>query len=225
MLEANKSKWFEKIFGIYNRNLLKRRFNSLKVSGLESFLNKRSDFPLLIYSNHSSWWDGLVIFEILKKFSFENYVMMEDKQLKKLKLFRKLGAFSVTRENPREGLKSINYAVRKLSQNSNAMVLIFPQGKIEPNDLRPIKFYNGISRIVEKTINCNMLPISIRYEFSNNYKPEIYVKIGEIKYFQNQKNFKSKILSDELESELTELLNSLITNVINGDLVDFENLL
>jgi 1-acyl-sn-glycerol-3-phosphate acyltransferase len=99
MLEANKIRWFEKIFAIYNRNLLRRRFHSLQVSGLNFLARKNAEMPSVIYANHSSWWDGLVFLEILRRFDFEYYVMMEEKQLRNLFFFRWLGAFSVVRRN------------------------------------------------------------------------------------------------------------------------------
>jgi 1-acyl-sn-glycerol-3-phosphate acyltransferase len=141
MLEAKKNFLFEKIFVSYNRFLLKRRFCSIKISGLEYLENRNPDLPMIIYANHSSWWDGLVIFEVLSKFKFENYVMMEEKQLRKLRFFRLLGAFSVVRENPREAIKSINYAVKMLSEKTNCTLLIFPQGEILPSDVRPMRFF------------------------------------------------------------------------------------
>jgi 1-acyl-sn-glycerol-3-phosphate acyltransferase len=44
--------------------------------------------PQIIYVNHSSWWDGLIFLEILRRFDNENYVLMEEKQLRKLFFFR-----------------------------------------------------------------------------------------------------------------------------------------
>src|SRR5688500_17469225 len=107
MLEANKSRIFERIFSLYNRNLLKRRFHSLHVSGLDFLFNKQDGIPLLIYCNHSSWWDGLVAFQISYQTGLDSFLMMEEKQLKDLFLFRRLGVFSVVREDPRQAFKSI----------------------------------------------------------------------------------------------------------------------
>jgi len=225
MLEAKKSKLFEKIFYVYNHNLLKRRFHSLNIRGSENFSTKDPNFPLLIYANHSSWWDGLVIFEILQMFAFENYFMMEEKQLKNLPLFRKLGAFSVIRENPRESLKSINYAVKKLKENPKTAVVIFPQGEILPNDLRPIKFFNGVSKIIEKSEKCYYVSIAVRYEFLNYFKPEIFVNIGSVKKIENNGNYEYKKLTNELELELTRDLDKLKERFVSNKLNDFENLL
>ena len=224
MLEANKSLWFEKIFAIYNRNLLKRRFHSLQISGLNFLKNKDAKFPLIIYANHSSWWDGLVFLEILQRFNFENYVMMEEKQLRKLFLFRKLGAFSVIRENPRDAVKSINYAANLLKENSNRMLLIFPQAEILPNDVRPLRFYNGLARIVGKAEKSYTFPTALRYEFLGNYKPEIYVKISEPQSVESNNNFNPKSLTENFEERLTDTLDDLKQDIVSNKTSEYVKL-
>jgi 1-acyl-sn-glycerol-3-phosphate acyltransferase len=218
MLEAKKSGWFEKIFAIYNRNLFGRRFQALKVEGIEN-LNK---FPMIIYCNHSSWWDGLVTFEISQRAKLDFFVMMEEKQLKDLSLFRKLGAFSVVRENPREAVKSINYAADLLKEKQDRVIWIFPQGRILPNDTRPIEFYNGISRIAEKVQNSYCIPIAIRYEFFGEWKPEVVVKIGKAE-INESKN--SKELTKNLAAKLTDLLDELKQDILGDKLASYENLI
>jgi 1-acyl-sn-glycerol-3-phosphate acyltransferase len=225
MLEAKKSGWFEHVFAIYNHNLLKRRFHSLQASGLDFLKNKSPQIPMIIYANHSSWWDGLAVSEILRRCDYENYVMMEEKQLKKLFLFRKLGAFSVVRENPREAVKSINYAANLLQENPNRTILIFPQGEILPNDVRPLEFYNGISRIIEKIGKCSVLPMALRYEFLGNFKPEIYVKITAPENFNDTLQIDKKELSRKLSAKLTETLDVLKTDVISKNIDDYEKII
>lgn len=223
MLEANKNHWFEKLFTIYNRNLLKRRFHSFNVSGLDFLKNRDLRIPSIIYANHSSWWDGLIIFEICRKLNCDFYVMMEEKQLKNLPLFRKLGAFSVIRENPREAVKSINYAVNLLKTDSAKTILIFPQGEIQPNDRRPLIFFNGLSRIIAKTGKCAVVPLSIRLEFLGQYKPEIFVKISEPQLFSDDLKFDSKSLTLNLAEILTRNLDNLKNKIVEKNFSDFEN--
>jgi len=224
MLEAKKSRWFENIFAIYNRNLLKRRFHSLQIYGLNYLNDKDLQIPLVIYANHSSWWDGLVIRHILRRYDFENYVMMEEKQLRELFLFRKLGAFSVVREKPREAVKSINYAADLLKENPNRTILIFPQGEILPNDIRPLEFYNGLSRIIEKAEMCSAVPIALRYEFLGNYKPEIYVKINAPETFNDIVRTDRKELSRKLSEKLTTTLDDLKTDIISSNTANYEKI-
>ncbi|HEX9930572.1 MAG TPA: lysophospholipid acyltransferase family protein, partial [Pyrinomonadaceae bacterium] len=178
MLKANKSRLFETLFAVYNRNLFRRRFAALRVQGIENLQNRKSDLPLILYANHSSWWDGLAAFEIGRAARLDHFLMMEEKQLKQLFLFRRLGAFSVVRENPRESLRSINYAVEILKEKPNRSLWIFPQGEILPSDARPLHFYQGLARIIEITGECVAAPVAMRYEFLGEFKPVVFARIG-----------------------------------------------
>jgi chlorobactene lauroyltransferase len=225
MLEANKSRWFEKIFAVYNRNLLKRRFHSLRVSGLEFLRKKDEKIPLIIYANHSAWWDGLVAFQISQAAALDSFVMMEEKQLRKLFLFRLLGAFSVVREKPRQAAESINYAAKLLKNNPERTLWIFPQGEILPNDSRPVSFYKGLSRIIEKVEKCSATSLAIRYEFLGEFKPEIFVKIGMPEIISTNSDFDAKKLTSELENQLTKILDDLKEDVLYQNSGNYKNLL
>lgn len=223
MLEANKSRLFERIFAIYNRHLIKRRFHSLEVSGFEFLLDKNFNTPLIIYCNHSSWWDGLIVFQILYEAGLNGFVIMEEKNLRKYPLFRRLGAFSVVRENPREALKSINYAAKLLNEDAKKTLWMFPQGEILPNDLRPIKFYGGLAKIVEKVGKCRLASLSMRYDFCAEFKPQIFVKIEEPEILSVNEDFDNKQLTNKLTERLTFNLDKLRNDVIKGDLENYKS--
>jgi len=224
MLEAKKSAWFEKVFAAYNHNLFKRRFHSVRVSNLEFLRQRNSQIPLIVYANHSSWWDGLVAFEISRRTRLDSYVLMEEKQLKKLFLFRRIGAFSVVREKPREAAKSINYAVNLLREKPDRTIWVFPQGEILPNDARPIQFFNGISRIVEKLGKCFVAPVAMRYEFTGKFKPEIFVRIALPELISINKNFDSKHLTKHLTKRLTEILDNLKQDILTREIDTYEKI-
>lgn len=225
MLTAKKSFWFEKIFAVYNRNLIKCRFHAFRVSGLSELQKRNSKAPLIIYANHSAWWDGLVAFEIWRRAALDAFVMMEEKQLKKLFLFRRLGAFSVVRENARQAVESIRYAADILNEKPSRALWIFPQGKITPNDARPIIFYNGLSRIIEKTRRAEILPVAFRYEFAGDFKPEIFVKIGKIESIDATENFNSKRATAVFADKLTKLLGELKDETTNENFDDYERII
>lgn len=223
MLEAKKSVWFEKVFAVYNQNLIKRRFHSLQVSGLEFLRDKDARMPLIIYANHSSWWDGLVAFELFRQAKLDAFCLMEEKHLKKLFLFQRLGAFSIVRENPREAVKSINYAVELLKKTGGTL-LMFPQGEIVSYDSRPIKFYTGLSRIIAQIGKVYAVPMAMRYEFLGEFKPQIFVKIGQPELIETDKNFKAKEKTNVFAERLTKNLDKLKSDIVNKNLVAYENL-
>lgn len=151
--------------------------------------------------------------------------MMEEKQLRKLFLFRKLGAFSVIRDNPREAHKSVKYASRLLIENSQRTLWIFPQGEILPNDRRPLKFYGGAAKIIEKVGKCSAAPLSMRYEFLGKFKPQIFVKIEEPEMFSIKKDLDAKFLTEKLSARLTDNLDQLRNDVIHQNFSSYRSIL
>jgi chlorobactene lauroyltransferase len=223
LLKANKSRWFESVFAVYNRNLFRRRFAALQVQGIENLQDRKSDLPLVLYANHSSWWDGLVAFEIGRAARLDQFLMMEEKQLKQLFLFRRLGAFSVVRENPRAGMLSINYAVEILKEKTNRTLWIFPQGEILSNDTRPLQFYHGLARVIEKTGECTAAPVAMRYEFLGDFKPTAFAKIGRAEIFTGVKD--TKRLTEQFSLQVAEILDKLRIEIVAGKSNDFIDLL
>jgi chlorobactene lauroyltransferase len=223
MLSAKKSAWFEKVFAIYCRNLFKRRFHTFRISNSDLLVHVENQLPLVIYCNHSSWWDGLVAFEVSQNLKLDSFVMMEEKQLKNLSLFRQLGAFSVIREKPREAVKSINYAIKLLKEKQDRTLWVFPQGEILPNDI-PIKFFNGVSRIIEKIGNCNIVSMAICYEFLGDFKPEIFVKFGNLQKMEISRDFNSKILTKHFEDCLSNTMRDLKMDINTNNFNNYERL-
>jgi 1-acyl-sn-glycerol-3-phosphate acyltransferase len=124
-------------------------------------------------------------------------------------------------EKPREAIKSINYAADLLQENSSRMLLIFPQGEIFPNDVRPLRFYNGLARIIEKANKSSAFPAAVRYEFLGNYKPEIFINIGEPERVQAAGNFNSKNLTANFEKRLTDTLDELKQNITLNNTTEY----
>ena len=224
MLEAKKTAWFEMVFAVYNRNLLKRRFHSLQVAGLDFLREKDAEIPFIVYGNHSGWWDGLVAFEIFRQAKLDAFFMMEEKQLKNLFLFQRLGAFSIVRENGREAIKSINYSA-ELLKKSGGTLLIFPQGEIFSNDARPIKFYNGLSRIIEKIGKVYVVPMAMRYEFLGEFKPQIFVNIGLPELIKIDSNFIPKEKTNDFAECLTTNLDKLKSDIVSKNFNRFEKII
>lgn len=165
----------------------------------------------------------MAAFEIGRAAGLDQFLMMEERQLRQLFLFRRLGAFSVVRESPREALASVRYAVETLKEKSNRAVWIFPQGEILPNDQRPLRFYGGAARIMEKTGVCAAAPVAMRYEFLGDFKPAAFVKIGQVEVFSGSTDFKQ--LSAHLSFRLTAALDTIKSDITAQNADKFIDLL
>ncbi len=224
MLPARKSKLFERVFATYNRNLIARRFTGLRIAGLKQLRARASDEPLVLYANHSSWWDGLVIFAVGHECRLEQYAMMEARQLMMYPFHRKLGAFGVVRENAREAMRSIEYAA-KLLDKTNRALWIFPQGETQLNDTRPLKMFTGAARIIKRMSVASVAPVALRYEFLDDFRPEIFVRVGNIERVTATNEIDAKIFTRGMENLLTSTLDCMRDDIFRADFSDYEEII
>ena len=100
--------------------------------------------------------------------------MMLEEQLKKHMFLNKCGGFSVIK-NPKELLRSINYAA-SLLEDKNNMVLMFPQGFIETKYRYPFHFERGIAEVLKRTSDkVQMVFVANMIDYFSNASPSLYI--------------------------------------------------
>ena len=178
MIAANKNDILDSLLFIYFRRMVRRSFHTVAGRGLERLRQLPNDRPVLLFCNHTNWWDGLVLYLLTRQMPHKAvYCMMEEKQLKHYRFFTWLGAFSVDLSSPLRSAASIRYAQRLLQKNETA-IWIFPQGKLcrqnEPMEIKP-----GTDYLALNTPHALLVPVALRYEFFREDRPNVLIEIGE----------------------------------------------
>jgi 1-acyl-sn-glycerol-3-phosphate acyltransferase len=186
--------------------------------------------PLLLFCNHSAWWDGHMTMALNEeRWRRAGHAMVEHKQLVRYPFFRAVGAFSIDRQNARSAIETLNYCVELMTSVPNVLVLIAPQGEILANDVRPLSFFNGVGRIVkevaEKAGACAAYPMALRYEFIGEQKPEAFISIGAPLLWHAGDAATAKEITAHMQSALTHALDCLREDVTAYRLNSFEVLL
>jgi hypothetical protein len=88
-----------------------------------------------------------------------------------------------------------------------------------------MRFFNGLSKIIEESGDCLVCPVALRYEFLGNYKPEIFIAVGEPKRFSSVDKIARKKITRELEAILTNCLDHLKSNLANNEINNFKQIL
>jgi 1-acyl-sn-glycerol-3-phosphate acyltransferase len=133
---------------------------SLRVSGVSVRLEETENIghpPYLLMSNHQGALDIRVLLAGLPiPFKF-----IAKRELFRIPVFgwaiRKAGYISIDRQNPREALKAIEEAVRRM--NDGTTVLIFPEGT-RSNDSRLLPFKKGAFSLASRA-EVPILPLAI----------------------------------------------------------------
>jgi len=223
MIRAQKNRLMEWVISRLIFRGLRSRFNSVRLSGAETMESLDRALPIIIYGNHSCWWDGFVEYYIsYGLYGLDQYIMMEEKQMSRYRFFRWLGAFSVNRDSPREAALSLRYAM-SLFDRPGKILCIFPQGVMRPNDSRPLAFYPGLGRIAAGIGKAQLVPMALRYEFLSEQRPDILVRLGPVKVVETPGDHEA--LTRECEDLLTELLDGLRDSVAREDLGGFRTVL
>lgn len=171
MIKASHSKWAQLIFDVYLRVLFKKYFHRLEVTW--NAVSPQENSSILLLANHFSWWDGFFWYYLNKVvWKKKFHIMMLEEQLKRYWFFRFLGAFSI-RKNSRSVMESFAYA-SKLVADPNNLVLIFPQGEIQPLSIEKIKFERGIELLkTSDTYTTQTVFGYVHTEYGSNPKPTV----------------------------------------------------
>lgn len=197
MIPQNKRRWFEHFFAWHVRRRFKKRFSAVRVRNLSAL---KQNAPILVVSNHTSWWDSLIFFDLFfRTLRVDVYAMMDARNLRKIPLLGWIGAFGVELNDKKDGELAINYAAQLLDRPGRA-VLIFPQGSERPVTERPLGFKPGALKIAQR---CQTLvvPVALRYEHGSKEKPEALVNIGDPVEPAQMEDAVAALL-DQIQSEL-----------------------
>ena len=221
MLRVRRSKLYTFWFRHYSRAQFRKFFSSVRTFGSENFDDMDISIPIIFYINHAYWWDGFWSQLCTEAYFHQNlFIIIEYKQLVRYQFFTRLGAFSIVRENPREAIKTINYAVELLStpsEKQNAL-WIFPQGEIKHIDARPLGFFGGSAKIVEGLLKKNT-PVYIcsmvtRADYLDEQKPDMFLSFQTPELIAPENFISIKELTSDMERKTEAHLDELTQNVM-----------
>jgi 1-acyl-sn-glycerol-3-phosphate acyltransferase len=166
-------------FTWYSRRYLRRHFNSLRVTGAD-LSSETLRLPLVVYSNHASWWDPLVGLLLGAGFlqGKNVYAPMDATALERYGFFKRLGAFGVKQNSRRGGVQFLRTA-RTVLKDSDSALWLTPQSRFADARERPVRFKAGIGHLPGMARDVHFVPVAMEYVFWEERLPEILVCFGE----------------------------------------------
>lgn len=215
MLEARKSVVVAWCFRRVQKRLLRATFGKL-------YVQCEGDVSgALLVGNHSSWWDGLVLFELERASVVPHlYTMMAEEGLRRVPIFRWIGAFSIRPDDARDVMRSLAYAGQLLHEGKT--VVLFPQGEERHLELRPLGFLPGAAMLAKRQKRVRVAPFAFYYTVRNERKLEAWVRIGKPVEMEVRDVGKA---TEMLEQAVTSLLDALKVDVVAHAMEKYEQLL
>lgn len=166
-------RWFE----LYSRSYLRRHFHSVRLlrSGAPQ---ECAGSPLVIYLNHSSWWDPLFCLLLAKRFFSErkSFAPIEAEALRRYRFLGKLGFFPV--ENSSAGALKFLRKSEGILARADSALWITPQGKFVDHRVRPPQFERGLHRLMQRNERATFVPLAIEIAYWEERLPEVLMNFG-----------------------------------------------
>ncbi|PZD94079.1 hypothetical protein DNH61_19155 [Paenibacillus sambharensis] len=216
MIEAAKSRFFDWIFYRYNLHVLLRR--SFRYAGIHGELDPPPDPTgsggCLYIMNHSSWWDGLLVYHAFRTCTRQDhYVMMDERQMRDYRFFRKIGAFSIDKTSGKGMLESLSYAAALLREGKR--VWLFPQGDIFHLEQRPLRFQSGAGWLLNAVPDTAVVPVTAYYSLYHHQKAEASLMAGDT-IRSNWAAWSRRDIAGSLRDVLTKQLDAHRSLVVNS---------
>jgi 1-acyl-sn-glycerol-3-phosphate acyltransferase len=165
-------------FNIYLRWYLWRNFNAVRVSraGLPRPPEGR---PVIVYSNHPSWWDPLIFILLTNVFLPGRMAFgpMDAAALQRYRFLRRLGVFGIDPSSMAGARQFLAISSQVLSRPEGVLWITAQGGFVDPRQ-RPIHLRSGIAHLARRESQAVIIPLALEYPFWNERHPEALASFG-----------------------------------------------
>ncbi|MDX1502397.1 MAG: lysophospholipid acyltransferase family protein [Thermoanaerobaculia bacterium] len=137
------------------------------------------DVPVILYSNHPSWWDPILFMLLGAKLVHveEGYGPIDAAMLEKYSLFKRLGLFGVEQDSRRGAAKFLRTSLEIL-ERPGASLWLTAEGEFTDPRRRPVALRPGIAHLAARLPRGRIVPLAMEYPFWNERRPEALVRLG-----------------------------------------------
>ena len=219
MIPARRSTAMLTFFDRYVERYVRGRFHRLLLWRVDDGpatrtarpLITRAARPLIFAMSHASWWDVLVGYVLARRVvGGESYAPMDEAQLARYRILSRLGVYSVDRGSIAGIRAFLRYSTERL--HAGGALWITAQGEITPHWRRPVRFQSGLAHLVRQVPDVAVVPVAVAYEFLDEPRPEILVRMGAARIFERgaEPARITRVLEQALEAELDVLRDAIL---------------
>lgn len=203
------------------RRYFRQHFRAVGVQGAAGLRSLTG--PIIIYGNHSSWWDPMVVVLLGEKLLPErrHYVPMDAQALEQYPILKKLGVFPVEMATTRGAVKFLSMAEAIL--NEGGVLWVTPQGRFADSRDFPLSFKPGLGALALRMPAVPLVPLALEYPFWNERLPESLLHFGNPLHVTPDQPTAGA--TRELENALTASMMELQTAAMARDPSAFETIL
>ena len=204
---ARRSPRLFRLFGWYLHWYFWRNFHALRVSRT-GMPRAPAGRPLIVYSNHPSWWDPALYIMLCGKLfpGRPGYGPMDAKALGRYGILERMGIFGIDLDSPRGAARFLAISTRVL-RDPGSILWITAEGAFTDHRLRPVRLRPGIAHLARRIPGAVILPLAIEYTFWNESRAEALARFGDP--IETGRDRSVAEWTTHLETELTRTMDAL----------------
>ncbi len=174
---ARRSEVLFRLFALYLRWYTSRHFHALRIS--RTGLPRAGQGPLIVYSNHPSWWDPTLYILLCDRLfpGRAGYGPMDSAALRKYRVFERMGIFGVDLDSPRGAATFLRTCLAAL-ERPGGMLWITAEGAFTDPRTRPVTLRPGLAHLARRIPGATILPLALEYTYWNESRAEALVRFG-----------------------------------------------
>jgi 1-acyl-sn-glycerol-3-phosphate acyltransferase len=220
-VRAQRSPRIVRLFGPYMCRYAARRFHGVRLArGTLPVLP--SDRPVIVYSNHPSWWDP-AMFIMLATLRFPDrrgYGPMEASALEQYRFMRRIGIFGIETDNI-SGAAAFLKICTGLLEDPRTMLWIMAEGAFTDARTRPVRLRPGLAHLARRVPGVTIVPLALEYPFWDERTPEALCRFGAA---LESGGGTVEQWNERLEAALTDAMDRLAYDALSRDPARFEPL-
>ncbi|MEM6796695.1 MAG: lysophospholipid acyltransferase family protein, partial [Acidobacteriota bacterium] len=182
--------------------------------------------PLLVYTNHPSWWDP-IHFLLLARRAMPRRRMFgpfEAAALEQYGFFKRLGGFGIETET-RRGVADFLSTSRAILEVPDATLWITAQGEFSDPRRRPVELKPGVAHLARRLDAGAVVPLAVEYPFWNERRPEALSFFGApIPLSADSRSMSAPEWNERLGAALEEAMDRLAAAAQSRDPARFQTL-
>lgn len=215
-----------KIFDRYLNRYFTKNFHGVRLAKDGAAPAVAADHGLVVYCNHSAWWDPLIMFYLSRTVYGERkgFGPIDAEALEKYRFMRKIGLYPVEQESSRGSVHFLNVSHGLLKHPMTSLWLT-PQGQFADARVRPVAFKPGIAHLARDCGQVTFVPMALEYCFWNESKPELLVRFGTPLNSIAPKDKPADDWQNQLQMALQTAQDKLVMDAMSRDPERFTSLL
>ena len=210
----------------YFRRYLRRHLNALRHARWGALDLPAGAGPLVVYSNHPSWWD-LALYVLLSDHLLPDhatYGPIDARMLESYRFLARIGVFGVDLDS-RAGAAAFLRAGADILSRPERVMWVAAQGRFSDARDRPLALRPGLAHLAARAPDALFVPLAIEYAFWSERGAEACVAFGAPLRGAELAALPRTERAATLEAALTATLDRLSLDVRARDPARFETLI